>query len=200
MESVATVISLWWAPLPALILVLALLVPRAFLPFRGGTGLRVSLWRRLGSLCPGIRGVLRKSDLAHVSLVLERLLIAGVPLNEALQDCAELDLPNGVRESILRVKNRVEQGSSLAGALAGEPRFPESFQTLLALGESSGHLPAALERVSDLYHRQTLKTTRIALDIGGPCGVLLLAFMVMLIEIAVMSCTTSMADVIISGM
>ncbi|MCC6490622.1 MAG: type II secretion system F family protein [Candidatus Hydrogenedentes bacterium] len=196
LESISNTILHWWAPVPALLFVIALLIPPRLLPFQRLRRRRTSVWRRLGSLCPGIRGILRKSDLAHVAQVMERLLAAGVPLNEALQDCAELDLSPGLSEALLRVKNGVEQGSSLAGALQSESWFPESFQTLLALGESSGHLPEALDRISELYHRQTLKATRIALDIGGPCGVLLLAFMVLVIEVAVISTTARMADVL----
>ncbi|MCC6695783.1 MAG: type II secretion system F family protein [Candidatus Hydrogenedentes bacterium] len=196
LESIANTFSHWWAPIPAVLAVIALLIPPRLLPFPRLRRRRTSVWRGLGSMCPGIRGILRKSDLAHVAQVLERLLAAGVPLNEALQDCTELDLTPGLPEALLRVKGAVERGSSLTGALQSESRFPESFRTLLALGESSGHLPAALDRISDLYHRQTLKATRIALDIGGPCGVLVLAFLVLIIEVAVMSTTARMADVI----
>lgn len=153
-------------------------------------------WRNFGSKVPFLRTVTAKSDLGLVARVLERLLCAGVPLNEALRDSEDLDIARAQQDALRYVKRRVEEGASLSEAVGEDRRFPESFRALVSLGESSGKLASAFGRIADLYEAQTLKTTRILVDTICPCGVLILGGVVLLFELSVFMFLTTLADAI----
>ncbi|MBM3290376.1 MAG: hypothetical protein FJY92_09515, partial [Candidatus Hydrogenedentes bacterium] len=121
---------------------------------------------------PFIGAVFAINDLISVCGVLERLAAANVPINEALRDCASLDLPGAMRRALFRATARVEQGETLGNALRDARVFPDSFVTMLALGEASGRLDGAARHLRTMYEQQILSALRIGLDIAGPIGVL----------------------------
>ncbi|NUM56291.1 MAG: type II secretion system F family protein [Candidatus Hydrogenedentes bacterium] len=121
---------------------------------------------------PIVGEISAKGHLAAVCAVLERLAAANVPINDALRDCAELDIPDGLRRALLRARARVEQGYTLSDALRAERAFPRSFVTMLALGEASGKLDSAAGHLHTLYRQQVMSNIRMTLDIAGPIGVL----------------------------
>ncbi|GMV90681.1 MAG: hypothetical protein AMXMBFR82_04590 [Candidatus Hydrogenedentota bacterium] len=153
----------------------------------------------LGSTIPLVRGVIAKNDLGLAARVLARLLHAGVPLNDALRDSEDLEIVSSLREALRAVRRKVEEGMSLSQAVREDNRFPDSFHALIALGESSGRLAAAFERIAALYEAQTLKTTRILVDTVCPCGVLVLSLGVLFFELSVFTLLTTLADAIGGG-
>lgn len=150
----------------------------------------------LGYLIPYIRGIMVRSDLAMVSGVLSRLLHAGVPLNEALSDAVEMNIGSGLRDSLRTLKRRIEEGMPLRQAVSAEGRFPQSFQALVSLGDSSGRLDSAFARIAAVYEANTLKTTRMLIDTVCPCGVIVLSLIVLYLEVSVFALLTTLADYI----
>jgi type IV pilus assembly protein PilC len=181
--------------LGAIVLALLLLMGLTLIPM---SNLSIRIARRpfkaIGSNLPFLRSVIAKSDYGQAARVLERLSRAGVPVNEALHDCADLEIAPAQQSALRNLKRRVEEGSSLAEAVAQDKRFPDSFSALISLGESSGKLPSCFERIADLYEQQTLKTTRILVDTICPLGVLVLAGAVLLFELSVFTFLTAIAD------
>jgi type II secretory pathway component PulF len=116
--------------------------------------------------------LLQKRTLAHIAQVLEKLLAAGMPVDEALDAAAGLDVHPWFADALRRIRARVSGGATLKESFEAEPRFPESFCGFVSLGESSGLLPEALSRLSSLYRRQALKLERILLDVLSPIGVI----------------------------
>ncbi len=115
----------------------------------------------------------RTRGLADVAAVLERLAAARVPLNEALRNCAALDVSASIRSALQRVARSVEQGTSFSDALKAERGvFPASFVTLLALGETAGRLPEACGHLQNMYRQQALTRRNMLCDVLGPIGVL----------------------------
>ncbi len=112
---------------------------------------------------PALRALLAKRDLAHISLVLERLLGGGVPLATALEDAAALDI-NPVYARVLRgLARRIFEGETLHNAMEQESHklLPASFRGLVSIGERSGLLPEAFGRIGRLYQREAIKTRRV---------------------------------------
>ncbi|MBI5092737.1 MAG: type II secretion system F family protein [Candidatus Hydrogenedentes bacterium] len=121
---------------------------------------------------PGLGGLLRKSALAHVALVLEKLLAAGMPIDAALDAAAGLDVHPLFAAALQRVRKRVQGGATLKDSFSKERCFPRSFRGFVSVGESSNLLPNALAQAGDLYRRQVAKVTRILLDLLSPLGVI----------------------------
>ena len=76
-----------------------------------------------------------------------------MPLLDALETLARQHR-GGVRSVVLRVRDRVAAGSSLAGAMREQPRvFDELAVNIAEVGEDSGALDVALERLAGFRER-----------------------------------------------
>ncbi|WP_334656170.1 type II secretion system inner membrane protein GspF [Sphingomonas panaciterrae] len=77
------------------------------------------------------------------------------PLEESLRTITRQTEQDKVRAVVENVHAGVVEGRRLADAMAREPRsFPPLYRAMIAAGESSGTLPAILERLSTLLERQ----------------------------------------------
>ncbi|WP_085808504.1 type II secretion system inner membrane protein GspF [Sphingomonas sp. TZW2008] len=77
------------------------------------------------------------------------------PLEESLRTITRQTEQEKVRAVVQTVHAGVVEGRRLADAMAREPKsFPPLFRAMVAAGESSGTLPAILERLSLLLERQ----------------------------------------------
>ena len=169
-----------WLPL-LLVACVALVVWRVLLKRRGMFSAAVGgLLVRI----PLLRGIVTKKNLGHVALVLEKLVAAGVPLDVALEDAASLDINPIYRSALRRIKERVENGETLNGAMEEERNLPASFRGLISIGESSGLLPEAFGRIGRLYQREAAKTSKILLDVTAPAGVVALGCITLLVALS----------------
>lgn len=77
------------------------------------------------------------------------------PLEESLRTISRQTEAPQVRAIVTRVHAGVVEGRRLAEAMAREPKsFPPLYCAMVSAGESSGSLPAILERLSALLERQ----------------------------------------------
>ena len=86
---------------------------------------------------------------------LSTLLSAGLPLVESLTAIIE-QVPNpALKKIVTQVRERVNEGSSLADAFAQHPRiFSSLFVNMTRAGERSGALEIVLERLADFTENQ----------------------------------------------
>jgi len=78
------------------------------------------------------------------------LLGAGVPLDRALAFTAQHASHDGLAEAVRQVRRAVQEGASLADALARHPRyFDPLFVAMVSAGESSGALEIVFDRLSE---------------------------------------------------
>ena len=94
-------------------------------------------------------------ELTVATRLLATLSNAGLPLVAALNALADqLESPT-LKRIIVDIKERVEQGSSLAKALAAYPKiFPRLYVNMVQSGEASGTLDTILDNLSDYYEAQ----------------------------------------------
>jgi general secretion pathway protein F len=83
------------------------------------------------------------------------MLIAGQDLDRALRFVVE-NIGNAKARTILAgIRDKVRAGSSLAAALASDPRsFSRLYIGMVRAGEAGGTLPATLERLAELMERE----------------------------------------------
>jgi len=99
-----------------------------------------------GDLFSGVK----KAEVATFTRQIATLLRAGIPLAETL--AAVFDQVDNVRfkSMIGQIKTQVNEGSSLADALAKHPRvFDDLFVSMTRAGEMSGNLDEVLGRLAD---------------------------------------------------
>jgi general secretion pathway protein F len=126
-------------------------------PADGRRGLGELLQIELG----GARG-LDKAALGEVTRELAIMLAAGQDLDRALRFVVDHTRSARARAVLGNVRDKVRGGSSLAAALAGEPRsFSKLYVGLVRAGEAGGTLPATLDRLATLLERERSLTANL---------------------------------------
>ena len=136
---------------------------------QGQTVLRADpadLRRGLGDLLQieiGGARALDKNAISEVTRELAIMLAAGQDLDRALRFVVENTRNARTRTILGRVRDKVRSGSSLAAALAGEPRsFSKLYIGMVRAGEAGGTLPATLDRLAALLERERALTPACA--------------------------------------
>lgn len=126
-------------------------------PAGGHRGLRELLQTELS----GARG-LDKNAVSEVTRELAIMLVAGQDLDRTLRYVVENAHSARTRAILGRVRDKVRSGSSLAVALAAEPRsFSKLYVGMVRAGEAGGTLPVTLDRLAALLERERALTSSL---------------------------------------
>jgi general secretion pathway protein F len=118
---------------------------------------------------------------ALVTRQLASLLVAGLPLDEALAALADQAERAYVGELLAAIRSEVVGGSSLSVALAQHPRdFPDIYRALVSAGEHSGNLGLVLTRLADYIESRNALTSKIKLAFTYPAIVTVVAFAIVI--------------------
>ena len=93
-------------------------------------------------------------DLALTTRQLSTLIAAGIPLVSALGALAEQAENKRLKGVLGGVRDRVNEGASLAEALAQAGPFPDLFVGMVRAGEAGGALETVLERLAEYLESQ----------------------------------------------
>ena len=94
-------------------------------------------------------------DLALFTRQLATLIGAGVPLVESLSALTEQVENDRLKKVVGRIRESVNQGTSLADALGDHPQvFSDLYRGMTRAGESSGALEVILQRLADYIESQ----------------------------------------------
>jgi general secretion pathway protein F len=119
-------------------------------PAGGHRGIRELLHLEIG----GKRG-LDKAALTEATRELATMLAAGQDLDRALRFVVDNTRSPRARAVLGNVRDKVRGGSSLAAALAGEPKsFSRLYVGLVRAGEAGGTLATTLDRLAALLERE----------------------------------------------
>jgi general secretion pathway protein F len=121
-------------------------------------------------------------EVAMATRQLSTMLVAGVPLVEALSAVMEqIDNPL-LKTAFTQTRDKVNEGSSLADALREHPKiFPDIYVNMVAAGEASGTLENVLERLADFLDSQADLRNKVMGALIYP--VILFGVMVLVISI-----------------
>jgi general secretion pathway protein F len=117
-------------------------------------------------------------DLALATRQASTLLGAGIPLVEGLRALTE-QVENPRLKSVLgQVRDRVNEGASLADALAASGSFPELYVSMVRAGEAGGALEQVLERLADYLESQVRLRNKVGSILIYPAMMFLFACVV----------------------
>jgi len=128
-------------------------------------------WNFTFTMPAGIPGLER----AMATRQLATLVNAGVPLVEALSALVEQTEHRALKAVFARVRERVNEGSTLADALVATGRFDNLFVSMVRAGEASGALDAVLERIADYLEDQVRLNNRVLSILTYPLFMLVFA-------------------------
>ena len=112
-------------------------------------------WRELLTRDVGRSAALSRGDVTNMIRELSIMLGAGQDLDRALRFMIEMAPGRRLIVVLEQIRNAVRDGSSLADAIAAQPRsFPRLFVGLIRAGEAGGTLAATLDRLAGLLERQ----------------------------------------------
>jgi len=127
-----------------------------------------------------IGGRIKSDDVAVATRQLAVLVNAGVPLVEALTALVEQVDQERLKRVLSTVKQRVNEGSSLADALGQHPKaFGTLYVNMIRAGESSGALDIVLYRLADFTEAQARLRSKILGTLTYPALMLIIASVIM---------------------
>lgn len=145
-------------------------------PTAGGSSISLSL-ARLRRIAP--------LDLALATRQLSTLVGAGVPLVQALSALTEQVENTRLKGVIARVRDRVNEGSSLADALAQAGPFEDLYVGMVRAGEAGGALEQVLERLADYLESQVRLRNKVTSILIYPAVMFAFAMLVVAILVTV---------------
>jgi general secretion pathway protein F len=136
------------------------------------------------------------TELAIATRQLATLLGAAVPLVESLGALTEQVENARLKAALGGVRDRVNEGASLADALAGAGPFPDLYVNLVRAGEASGALDTVLVRLADYLENQVRTRNKVLGIVIYPVVVLsvALAVAIVLVTYVLPQITTLLQD------
>jgi general secretion pathway protein F len=121
------------------------------------------------------------TELAIATRQLATLAGAGIPIVEALSALSEQVESINLRRIIIDVREKVQEGSNLAKAMALFPKaFPKLYVNMVSAGEASGTLEAVFENLADYLESQVELRRQISSSMFYPILMLAFCFLVVI--------------------
>ncbi len=170
----------WWA----ILMVLSGLILSAWAYIKTKEG--KELMGRLSLELPLIGPVVKKTQLARFTENLSTLILAGLPITQAL-DIISKTTDNKVYQAIiLEAQEGVRRGESMSSLLEQHPKYISPLVTqMIQVGESTGHLDEALMNVATFYHSEINHKIDSLVDIIEPILIVVLGVLVAGLMIAI---------------
>jgi general secretion pathway protein F len=131
-----------------------------------------------------VKKMLERVSLRDISVLTRQMATltrAGIPLVETLNALSEQAEKDELKRVISDVRQKVNEGSSLAKALGDHPKyFGDLYVNMVKAGESSGNLDVVLERLTEFLEAQ------IALR-GKVIGAMVYPLIMMFVGVVIMS-------------
>jgi general secretion pathway protein F len=127
-----------------------------------------------------VLGRVGPQDLAIATRQLAVLVNAGIPLVESLGALVEQVEHERLKRVVSDVKQRVNEGASLADALAAHPRiFTTLYVNMIRAGESSGALDVVLYRLAEFTESQARLRSKVLGTMAYPAAMVVIGSVIM---------------------
>jgi general secretion pathway protein F len=115
------------------------------------------------------------TDVAMMTRQLATLVTAGIPLVECVTALTEQVDKHELKRVLTQVRDRLNEGSSLAKALEPHPDvFPPLYVNMVGAGEASGTLEIVLTRLSDFMENQARLRGKVGAALAYPAIMLIM--------------------------
>ena len=135
---------------------------------------------------PLVRGIVASGIYANFARTLATLLVNGVPVLQALSIVSQTVGNMVISDAIKKAKERVTDGTTISGPLAGEKVFPEILTDMLSIGEQTGDMAGALEHIARRYENELERNIKIFTTALEPILIVLVALMVGFVAVSIL--------------
>jgi len=109
---------------------------------------------RLALKSPIFGPLIQKVAVAKFTRTLGTLVSSGISLMEGLVITSKTSGNKTVEAAILRVRQGIGEGKTIAEPLQKEPVFPKMVVSMIAVGESTGAMDTMLNKIADFYEEE----------------------------------------------
>ena len=135
-------------------------------------------WDWLMLHMPVFGALFRKVGLSRFSKTFSTMLKSGVPILGALDIVADTAGNRLIKDAVIKARENVRQGDSLAKPLASSPIFPPMVTRMIGIGEKTGSLEQLLEKISEFYDEQVRATVKALTSLIEPIMIAVMGVMV----------------------
>ncbi len=143
--------------------------------------------RKSGSLKKGSISLferVKSSEIHGFTRQLATLLGAKIPLVPSLTSLISQTSNHAFKKIVAQIKESVNEGNTLTGALAEHPRvFSSIYVNMIRAGEASGSLDVVLEKLADFGEKQEALKGRLTSALAYPCVMAVICILVLFILI-----------------
>lgn len=143
-------------------------------------------WDGLKLKTPLVKGIVASAIYANFARTLQSLLENGVPVLQALKITSQTIGNAVVGDELSKARERVTDGTTISGPLAAGGVFPPTIIDLLAIGEQTGDMPAALGHIAKRYESELNKNVTIFTTALEPIMIFVVALIIAFVAISVM--------------
>ncbi|HMP90005.1 MAG TPA: type II secretion system F family protein [Kiritimatiellia bacterium] len=167
---------------------IAILLIGGFIFFRRYTRTPAGLmwWHRRLLKMPIIHRIITANAFGQFARTLGALLTNGVPVLQALTIVENTVGNKVIAHEIAEARDRVTDGSTIAGPLAAGDVFPPLLTDMLAIGEESGDMAGALGHIADRYDDELDRSVKVLTTVLEPIMILLIAVGVGFVAVAML--------------
>ena len=144
------------------------------------------IWDEIKLRIPILGIINMKMAMARFGRTLGSLLQSGVPLITALQIVRNIVNNTLIAEVIDNAMEDIEAGASLATPLAQSRWFPPIAIQMISVGEQSGELENMLNKIADIYERETESQIMAMTSMLEPVMILVMGVVVGFIVISIL--------------
>ncbi len=122
--------------------------------------------------------IVLKTEISRMMRTLSLLLSSGVPITSSLEISVTVVENQILKAEILKFKEGISAGSSFSDSLKVSPFFPEFVTNIIAVGEETGRLDQAMQRIADDYEKELEKSLNAMTRMLEPVIILIMGLVV----------------------
>lgn len=151
-------------------------------------------WHQLLLRLPLLGNLLLKANLSRACRTLGTLLMAGVPILNALRIVSQLSDNLQVNEALSRLERGIRDGEGLAAPMRADRFFPPLLTNLVTVGEETGDIARMLMKVADQYDGDVRKTAKRFVALFEPIMIVVMGGLIGAIVVSMMTAIFSLND------
>lgn len=148
---------------------------------------------------PGFGALFHKIALARFCRNLSLLSSSGVPILQALEMTAQTIGNVQMEEAVMKSREAVSEGRSIADPLRSEPLFPNMVVQMVAVGEENGDISTLLEKAATFYEQEIETTTKSLQSLVEPLMMIVIGVIVGFIVLSMFLPYVSIGDALLKS-
>ncbi len=144
-----------------------------------------SAFGELSLSIPVIKEVTKRFYVVQIAESMGLLLQAGVPLRELLIAIENTIVVPTPKNTVRKMIEHIDQGSTFKKALENDPIFPPMAQKLIETGEATGSMDSMFNEIASYYDEQLSVAIKSAMTLIEPILIVVMALLVGFIMLAV---------------